>query len=46
MRSQYIMMAVKIGIQGFGHKVRPAASDPWIGGRSDRIASTRRKRAP
>jgi len=40
------MMAAKLGTQAFGHGVRPAASDPWIGVRGDRIASTRRKRAP
>ena len=45
MRSQYTMVAVKIGIQGFGHGVRPFT---WLAAdvQGDRIASTRRKRAP
>ena len=47
MRSEYIsMMAVKLGTLVFGHGVRPAAWDPCTGGRGDRLASTRRKRAP
>lgn len=46
MRSQYTMMAAKLGTLVFGHGVRPGASDPWIGARGDRIASTRSNRAP
>jgi hypothetical protein len=47
MRShQLTMMAAKIGTLVFGHEVRPGTSVPRTGVQGDRIASTRRKRAP
>ncbi|HEV8149952.1 MAG TPA: hypothetical protein VGP61_07175 [Gemmatimonadales bacterium] len=43
MRRHYCaMMAAKLGVQAFGHGVRPLAWIPKIGV----IASTRKKRAP
>jgi hypothetical protein len=44
-RHYFAMMAAKLGVAAFGHGVRPLATGP-IGSRGDRIASTRKKRAP
>jgi hypothetical protein len=47
MRSlQLTMMAAKTGTLALGHEVRPETSVPRTGVQGDRIASTRRKRAP
>jgi hypothetical protein len=43
MRRHYCaMMAAKLGVQAFGHGVRPDAWTPLIGD----VASTRKQRAP
>jgi hypothetical protein len=47
MRRHYCTtMAAKLGIQAFGHGVRPFSSGPTLGVRGDRIGATTRKRAP
>jgi hypothetical protein len=46
MQRHYLtIMAAKLGVAAFGHGVRPLAAGP-IGSCGDRIASTRKKRAP
>jgi hypothetical protein len=45
-RHQLTMMAAKFGTLVFGHEVRPGTWIPRTGAQGDRIASTRRKRAP
>ena len=47
MRSHYrTTMAAKVGVQAFGHGVRPIASGPTLRDRGRRIGATTRKRAP
>ncbi len=47
MQRHYLtIMAAKFGVGAFEHGVRPLASDPSLGSRGDRIAATRKKRAP
>ena len=47
MRRHYCtIMAAKVGIQGFGHGVRPISSGPTLGVRGDSIGATPRTRAP
>jgi hypothetical protein len=45
-RHQLTMMAAKLGTLVFGHEVRLESWIPRTGAQGDRIASTRRKRAP